>query len=339
VLGFILLLGTAVGAGWFFNQPATGTGPSSADTSMIGIWGLGNVDVPDGITPMHPLQPGRVAMVLFKEGDEVKQGDLLLALDNDVQRMRFREATADLDAAKQELTDAQRQLPLHHDYDVAIQKKKIEVLQFERDTAQREFDKYTKAEIKLAATVLAGYEDKLKAATAAIEAQQELLKKIQDTDVKGPIERLKDKVKAKQAVADQAQRAVFECDVYAPADGQILRLFATPGETLSSQPRHPAIQFCPHTPRIVRAEILQEFADRVQPGQIAYIEDDTRNATRWTGKVVRVSNWFAQRRSVLQEPFQYNDIRTLECIVSFDAGGAPVRLGQRVRVMIKTGGL
>ena len=45
-----------------------------------------------------------------------------------------------------------------------------------------------------------------------------------------------------------------------------------------------------------------------------------------------------QRRSILQEPFQYNDVRTLECIITLDPSNQPVRIGQRMRVTIKQGG-
>jgi multidrug resistance efflux pump len=336
ILGFVLLLGTAVGAGWFFNQPATGKGPASSEPKDS--VGLGYVDVQGSVVPLHPLQPGRVTLVLVKEGDEVRQGDLLVSVDNDLQRMRLREASADLDAARKELAQAQKLLAKNRDHDIAIQKNKIKALQYEQDIAQRDLDNYKGSATGVNKNLLANYEDKLKAAGAAIEAQEEVLKKLQDIDVITPIELLKDKIKAKQAVADQAQRAVFECDVYAPTDGAILRLCATPGETLASQPRQPAIQFCPNVPRIVRAEILQEWADNVQVGQVATIEDDTRAATRWKGKVIHVSDWFTHRRSILLEPFQYNDVRTLECLVSIDPGGPPVRLGQRVRVIIKANG-
>ena len=70
----------------------------------------------------------------------------------------------------------------------------------------------------------------------------------------------------------------------------------------------------------------------------AVIEDDTRTGLRWHGKVKHLSDWYTHRRSMLQEPFQYNDVRTLECIVSVDSGGPPLRIGQRVRVTIKQGG-
>jgi hypothetical protein len=110
------------------------------------------------------------------------------------------------------------------------------------------------------------------------------------------------------------------------------------GETLSTQPKLPAIEFCPQAPRVIRAEVMQEWAGRVKEGQAAIIEDDTRAGIHWQGKVKHISDWYTHRRSMLQEPFQYNDVRTLECIVSVDPGGPPLRIGQRVRVTIEQGG-
>ena len=53
----------------------------------------------------------------------------------------------------------------------------------------------------------------------------------------------------------------------------------------------------------------------------------------WDGTVRRVSDWYTHRRSMLQEPLQYNDVRTLEVIIDLDKpqpGG--MKIGQRVRV-------
>jgi multidrug resistance efflux pump len=111
------------------------------------------------------------------------------------------------------------------------------------------------------------------------------------------------------------------------------------GETLGASARQPAVLFCPNDPRIVRAEVEQEFAGRVSLGQKADIEDDATGGHKWTGKVERVSDWYSQRRSVLLEPLQFNDVRTLECIVTIDPDsvepGHPPRIGQRVRVILR----
>jgi hypothetical protein len=106
------------------------------------------------------------------------------------------------------------------------------------------------------------------------------------------------------------------------------------GDVLGNGPRQPVLLFCPKGPRIIRVEIEQEFASHIEPGQPVKVEDDSGGPGTWTGKVLRVSDWFTQRRSVVQEPLEHNDVRTLECIVALDAGQPVPRLGQRMRMTI-----
>src|SRR5437016_4568713 len=110
LLGFILLLGTALGAGWALNQPASGTSPASGEPPLAGVVGLGRVDVEEGITFLHPAQPGRVEKVWVKEGDTVREGDLLLSMDNRQAKFLLRQAEADLAAARFTLQDAETKL-------------------------------------------------------------------------------------------------------------------------------------------------------------------------------------------------------------------------------------
>ena len=140
---------------------------------------------------------------------------------------------------------------------------------------------------------------------------------------------------AKEARRDQAQQALEECTLRAPADGEVLRVLVGPGDVLGAQPKQPAILFCPKKPMLIRAEVSQEFASRVHVGQHASIQDDTDASQTWKGKVVRVSSWYTHRRSIMQEPLQLNDVRTLECIVAFDDPDPPgIRIGQRMLIKI-----
>jgi multidrug resistance efflux pump len=141
----------------------------------------------------------------------------------------------------------------------------------------------------------------------------------------------------KQKLLAKAQLALDECVVKAPADGTVLRLDLRAGDLLTPEPKSPPLIFCPAGPRIVRAEVEQEWAARVQEGQLASIEDDTANGSgpKWTGRVERVGDWMAHRRSILPDPSQFHDIRTLECIIALDPGQPPLRIGQRVRVALR----
>src|SRR5262249_58804489 len=100
-------------------------------------------------------------------------------------------------------------------------------------------------------------------------------------------------------------------------------------------------QFWPRSePLILRAEVEQEFGF-VQAGQAAEVEDYyDSTAFKGKGKVKRVSQWFTQRRTVLDDPMQFKDVRTLECIIEDLKGNTPeddkrgLRIGQRLKVRI-----
>jgi multidrug efflux pump subunit AcrA (membrane-fusion protein) len=134
-----------------------------------------------------------------------------------------------------------------------------------------------------------------------------------------------------------ARAAVEECRLTAPKDGIVLRVLAGVGEVVgdASSPR-PLAEFAPDEPRIIRAQIGQEFASRLAEGQAALVRDDTQSPEEWRGTVTHVADWYAPRRPMPEEPELLSDVRTVECLIRLDAETPPMRLGQRVRVAIQT---
>ena len=142
-------------------------------------------------------------------------------------------------------------------------------------------------------------------------------------------------VDGKKKQVEKAQLGVRECTIFAPCKGVILRRLVNVGEVLGQTPNRPAVEFCPSGDRIVRAEVEQEFAGKLFVGQKAEITDDMTGSGEWHGEVMRISDWFTQRRAVLLEPMQYNDIRTLEVIIRMKPDAKnPLRINQRVRVKL-----
>ena len=116
-----------------------------------------------------------------------------------------------------------------------------------------------------------------------------------------------------------------------------LSFHVNPGEILGPNPTRPAVEFLPKGALIVRAEVLQEWAHRVKEGQEVDITDDTYQGPTYKGKVYQLSPWFTQKRNLIIEPFTYNDVRFLECLVHVTSDSEqPLRVGQRVRVKIKS---
>jgi multidrug resistance efflux pump len=340
LLGFASLAVSLGGAGWMMRTnagPALTAAPGGANTAALHC--LGHVDVPDGVSFPYPAAAGRVVEVKVREGQAVKAGDVLYRVDDRVRREDFdraQNAVATARIGEDRAANAGKK----HEQLVAAQEQAVEAARSELDAAQIGLDRkralYEKNNlVKEDVDAAEKLRDKARAGVKGEEAKLAALK-LAANDIAGDAKLAAADVLDKQKVLAKAQLALDECVVKAPADGSVLRLDLRAGDLLPPEPKAPPLIFCPAGPRVVRAEVEQEWAGRVQEGQVASIEDDTANGSgpKWTGRVVRVGDWMAHRRSILPDPSQFHDIRTLECIIELDPGQAPLRIGQRVRVAL-----
>jgi multidrug resistance efflux pump len=333
--GVALLLLSTGGALWALRAPggSTGTGATASGGGQ-GVVCLGYVDVEGGIAILTPTQPGQVVEILAREDQPVKAGDALVRLDETPARLTVEQAKADVSAAQTQLDEA-RKLPEQHRHRLAEQGQAVTAAQARAAAArqvQARYENLQKAG-QSAPEEAAAAAERIREANAVVTAEEHKLAELKLVDPKAAVERAEANVADKKARLAQANYALGQCTVRAPVDGKILRLNVRKGELLTAQPRQPAIEFCPGGPRIVRAEVEQEYADRVALGEEVVVVDDGNPALQWRGKVVHIGDWYTQRRSVIQEPLQVNDVRTLECIVRLEAEAQP-RIGQRVRVRI-----
>ncbi len=348
-LPVLVLLGTALLSGSFAiatlalpsraddgaPKPAPKTEPLPEITGRRTV-SQGLVDVRDGVTAVLPLQPGRVAKVLAKENQEFDEGAPLYLMDDRHARFSRDQAEAALRAAEIQLDEAKKKLPEQHRLSVAGQQDIIQAKQNKRDAGQKDADDAKRlADKNLASADRAAAAQKLvDAADAEIEAEKKKLRGLELLDPDFTIRKAEQEVAAKKVQLDEAKWAVDECTVKAPYKGKVLRMQVSVGDGLPN-PRQAPILFCSTAPRIVRAEIEQEFAPKVYVGQSARIKDFvSEDLGVWTGKVESISDWYTHRRSMLLEPLQFNDVRTREAIIELDPGQKPLQIGQRVRVTL-----
>lgn len=339
LFGVALLVVSIAGAGWVLNGSmanSSSSPPIASDHAVPFVVCFGHVDLENGVTPLYPTVAGRVTSIEAHENDVVKAGAVLIRLDDFIAHLRVKEAKADLQAAEEQLAQAQK-LPEQYALKKTQQKSAIAGVGHKLTAARAVVARKRELEKKeqLSPKEVEAAEAMVQELEALETVEKSKLRELDLVDPTSDAKRAKADVEAKQARLDQALRGEQECVVKAPVDGMVLRVHVSPGEVLGAQPRQPAIDFCPAGERIIRAEIEQEFAGRVAVGQAATIQDDITSSAPWKGKVVRISDWYTHRRSILQEPFQFNDVRTLECIIAFDPGQPQMRIGQRVRVTIE----
>jgi multidrug resistance efflux pump len=331
----------AVGLAWaghvFTVSPQAVTTTTAAPLTVRPVIAFGYVDLQDGVRSLHPTVPGgRVTEVLVKEGESVPAGAVLLRLDDTQARKKVEEAKAAVDEAKAALHRGQT-LPEQHLIKLGQAQSAIEAAEAQRNAAKLGLDR--KQELvrigQLNPQDLAIAREELQAAKKALEIKQDDLRQLRLLDPKTEMRVLETQVSRAEALLAQAEAGLKEYALTAPVAGVVLRISLGAGD-VASPATAPAVLFSAEGPRIVRAEIEQAFAAFVAVGQQVTIEDDTHAAGRWTGRVQRVADWFTQQRPVLQQdPSQYTDVRTMQCIIELDPDQPRLRINQRVRVTIE----
>lgn len=348
LLGLVLLAASAAGAGWVIHSRA-GDGPPrggsdsppAENRSERTVNCKGYVDVENGVTSLAPSQPYRVTEVLARENDSVKAGAVLLRVDDQLPREDLAKAEDAVTAAQLKLSLA-RKAQEEQRRKIVLQRLAIKDAQINLKTAQgaldfkkdanaerKDFKPFNKAQMIEAG----GLVERL---ANAEQVEKEKLKALEEVDPTADEVALAETnlALARRDVA-RARHAVELCELKAPEDGKVVRVYANPGVQYGPQSHQPAFVFLANRPRIVRAEVGQEFAVRIREGQAATIQDESRTGDTFTGKVVRTAAIYTQRRSGVGDLFPLNDERTLEFIIQLHSDKAPLRVGQRVYVTLK----
>lgn len=324
-------------AAFLIRHPATARAapPSQSDPVPGGVVCFGTVDLESGVTSLLPLQPGRVAEVLVRENQVVAEGTVLLRLEDKAPRSRLAEAEAALKLSRLQLDQA-RKLPQQQRERVDQQKSVQEAMAARLAAARQvlaERQKLTQPAAVTAVEVSAS-ELEVRELEALERAEAQRLAELKARDTDSDIQRAEYEVAAAEARRDQVKLALDECRVKAPRAGTVVRILVGPGDVLAAERGQPALLFAPDGPLVVRATVEQEFAPRVKEGESVVVQDEADSSVSYNGRIDRIATWYSQRRTVLHDPSQMSDVRTLECVIVLEPGQARLRLGQGVRVLI-----
>jgi len=274
------------------DESTNATAPPAAYAAVA----RGKVDIEGGLLTLSMPREGTLAKVAVHEGDHVKQGQLLAALDT-------QPATLAIEAAQAQLEQIQAQLKL-----IAV--KQVGAKQ----RAQR-----------LAAAVAAGAGDG-QSADDAREAAAQLDAEQQST--RAALSMASQKL-------DEARYELKQRSLLAPFDADVVQVSAQPGASVSPT-SGPLFTLLPQKPRIVRAELNDSFVGVIQPGMPAEVVPDSgRDDTRWSAHVLRIGRVYGPA-TLENDPQVRANARTVECVLAFDEPTSDqtknLRIGQRVMV-------
>lgn len=238
----------------------------------------GKVDIEGGLLSLSMPREGTLATVTVHEGDHVKQGQLLAALDTQPARLA-------VEAAQAQLEQAQAQLKLLGIKQAAAQQR-----------ARR-----------LAAAAAAGAGDGQSAddareAAAQVDADQQ--------SAHAAVSMAGQKL-------DEARYELKQRSLFAPFDADVVRVLVQPGAGVSPA-SGPLFILLPQKPRIVRAELNDSFVGVIQPGMPAeVVADSGGDHARWSAHVLRVGQVYGPA-TLENDPQVRANARTVECVLAFD---------------------
>ena len=260
------------------SQPSDAPAGASAPVATYAAVARGRIDIEGGLLALSMPREGVLATVAVHEGDSVKQGQLLAALDTQPAQLA-------VDAAQAQLEQAQAQLEL-----LGIRQ------QAARQRAQR-----------LAAAAAAGAGDGQSAddareAAAQLDAEQLAARAAQDIATQ----------KLREARYELKQRSLR-----APFDAQVVHVAAQPGASVSPG-SGALFTLLPDKPRIVRAELNDSFVGAIHPGMPAEVSADSdRDGSRWAAHVLRIGEVYGPA-TLENDPQVRANARTVECVLTFD---------------------
>ncbi len=332
----VFLLAPLVVVGWWLSRPKGDTGAPTPSLSELDVVCSGRVD---GLLPaasLDPATPGKVAELFVSEGQSVAAGKPLLRLDDESLKLRVDEAKAALAASEIDIEAAAIEAKLHPTR-VAAQKVAIAGALDRTLTARKLLKEREAAKAfgTVTASELIAAEAEVRQAERLEMVEADRLAELTALNPNLKVRAVESKKTLAQVALEQAEKAVRDCVLVAPSAGVVLRVSVSPGETVVPGGVQPALVFRPDGALVVRAELEQEFLGRVKPNLRAVVTDDTRaDSPQWVGRVQRVGSFVARKRAALFEPGEVNDVRTIECVVTFEGSTDGLLVGQRMRVRI-----
>jgi RND family efflux transporter MFP subunit len=254
------------------------TAPAATTSPGYAAVARGRIDIEGGLLALSMPREGTLVKVAVREGDHVRQGQLLAQLDT-------RPSTLVVDAAQARLEQAQAQLKL-----LGIKQAAA------RQRAQR-----------LVAAAAAGAGDGQSAddareAAAQLDAEQQAAHASLDM--------------ARQKL-DEARYELQQRSLRAPFDADVVQVSAQPGATVSTS-TSALFTLLPRKPRVVRAELNESFVGKIKPGMHAVVSPNSdTGAVHWDAHVLRLGKVYGPA-TLENDPQVRANARTVECVLAFD---------------------
>lgn len=310
-------------------------GTGTADGAGSAIHGVGYVEPAGEVRRLVFRYPGIVAEVVVEEGQQVDKGALLL-------RLRCAEEESQLVIARAALAEAQADLkrvlagahPARIEAARAAQSAASADLEHRKTDLSRQNELIaTKATTSANLDTARSLHDQAVAILAAAAAELDYLVHFTRTEDLALAE-------ARQRVAagkvEAAEATLSESQLRAPMAGRVLDVLARPGDATSGANGEAVCLLGDTSQLVVRAEIDENYALRVAPGQTAEVVMPGLRGETMRGTVVDIKPLMGRKTVFSRSATERRDLDVRQVLIQLDPG-TDLPIGLKVDVRIDVG--
>ena len=267
---------------------------------------IGRIEPEQKFLELKAETTGIVTGLFFKQGGQIKGGEIILQLSNDIEKAKLEQVDARLLTQQSQIRSSQ----------AALAQAQILLKNTEKTYARY------KSLFEQNAEAQAGYDQAKTEYESLVEGTNRLEADL--STARNFLQELKANRKLAQAELDRKI-------VRAPSDGQLLSLDITLGSPLS--PDTAIGMFAPEGPKIARGEIDEMFADKVELGLRGYIRPQGETTKLADGSVTFVGPYLRKKSLFSDDVGDLEDRRVREVWITLDSG-EELLFGARVECVI-----
>src|SRR5690625_2356881 len=313
----------ALGAGYIWKQ---GT---DTDESRLRLYG--NVDIRE--VQLAFRQPGRIAEMIFDEGDTVLAGTRMATLDDQPYRDALASADASVEAAQAELTKLRTGLRPQEitQAQEALKQAQAVAVNAERDYRRQNSLVTSGASSRREVDAAQAAHDQAVAAVASAEAALSLaMEGFRPEDITAAAAQLA----VLQAARDQAATALADTELLAPSDGTVIARVREPGSIVTNQSTVYSLSL--NHPVYVRAYVTEPNLGRIAPGKRVSVKSDSSDKIYY-GQI----GFISPRAEFTPKTVETTDLRTdlvyrLRIVIDDAHSDKGLRQGMPVTIEVET---
>lgn len=262
----------------FLISSCTNNTPSNEITAS------GNIEATD--VTISSRVAGQIKSILVKEGDQIKEGDVLMKLDHDALDIQLRQAQASVEQAEAQLKLLQAGA---RKIDIKLAQQQVELAEINLEHAQIEKDRIEKLYESNVATlqqyqqVNTSYDQAL----SQLNTSKDNLNKIKNPVRPEEIESAKANVKRNIVGIDMIQKNIDDCTIISPVNGIVTKEYVETGEFVT--PGASVLNISDlQTVKLV-IYVTEEELGKVKLGQKADVTIDSYRDRLFKGEVIYIS--------------------------------------------------